>query len=39
MGDQAELSRLLRVGADKARSVASATLARTYSNIGLLPPN
>ena len=39
MGDQAELSRLLRVGAEKARSVASATLARTYSNIGLLPPN
>ena len=39
MGDQAELSRLLRVGADKARSVASATLARTYGNIGLLPPN
>lgn len=39
MGDQGELSRLLRVGADKARSVASATLARTYSNIGLLPPN
>jgi len=39
MGDQAELSRLLRVGADKARSVASATLARTYSKIGLLPPN
>jgi len=39
MGDQAELSRLLRVGADKARSVASATLARTYNNIGLLPPN
>ena len=39
MGDQAELSRLLRVGADKARSVASATLDRTYSNIGLLPPN
>ena len=39
MGDQAELSRLLRVGADKARSVASATLARTYSSIGLLPPN
>ncbi|MEY3148634.1 MAG: tryptophanyl-tRNA synthetase, partial [Actinomycetota bacterium] len=36
MGDPAELSRLLRVGADKARSVASATLARTYSNIGLL---
>ena len=36
MGDQGELSRLLRVGADKARSVASATLSRTYSNIGLL---
>lgn len=39
MGDPAELSRLLRVGADKARAVASVTLARTYSNIGLLPPN
>jgi tryptophanyl-tRNA synthetase len=38
MGDKAELSRLLRTGAEKARAVASATLERTYSNIGLLPP-
>jgi tryptophanyl-tRNA synthetase len=38
MGDKAELSRLLRMGADKARAVASATLERTYSNIGLLSP-
>lgn len=37
MGDRAELSRLLRVGADKARAVASRTLQRTYDNIGLLP--
>ena len=39
MGDKAELSRLLRTGAEKARSVASATLERTYNNIGLLPPD
>ncbi len=39
MGDRAELSRLLRRGADKAREVASRTLQRTYDNIGLLPPN
>jgi len=38
MSDQAEMARLLHTGADKARSVASATLARAYSNIGLLPP-
>jgi len=38
MGDKAELSRLLRTGAEKARSVASATLERTYNNIGLLAP-
>jgi tryptophanyl-tRNA synthetase len=31
MGDKAELSRLLRTGAEKARE-------RTYNNIGLLPP-
>ena len=35
--DRAELSRLLRRGADKAREVAAATLARAYRNIGLLP--
>ena len=39
MGDKAELSRLLRTGAEKARAVASATLERTYNNIGLLPPD
>ena len=37
MGDRAELSRLLRFGADKARNVASRTLQRAYDNIGLLP--
>lgn len=37
MGDRAELTRLLRVGADKARAVASRTLQRAYDNIGLLP--
>ena len=39
MGDKAELSRLLRTGADKARAVASTTLDRTYRNIGLLSPD
>ena len=38
MGDKAELSRLLRKGAEKARAVASATLERTYNNIGMLSP-
>lgn len=38
MGDKAELSRLLRTGAEKARAVASATLERTYNNIGMLSP-
>ena len=38
MGDKAELSRLLRTGAEKARTVASATLERTYTNIGMLSP-
>lgn len=35
--DPGELSRLLRVGAEKAREVASATLDRAYSAIGMLP--
>jgi tryptophanyl-tRNA synthetase len=34
--DPAELDRLLAVGADRARSVASATLARVYERIGFL---
>lgn len=37
MADRGELERLLRVGADRARSVATATLRRTYDAIGLLP--
>lgn len=37
MGDRAELSRLLRVGADKARAVAARTLRRAHDNMGLLP--
>jgi len=36
--DPAETARLLRVGADKARSVAAKTLARAKANIGLLAP-
>ena len=35
--DKAELSRLLRVGSDRARGVASTTLTRVYDAIGLLP--
>jgi len=37
MADPGELARLLHVGADKARVVASATLERAHANIGLLP--
>ena len=37
IGDPAELSRLLRQGADKARAVASVTLRRAYDAVGLLP--
>jgi len=37
MDDRGELAALLRRGADKARAVASATLARTYDAIGFLP--
>ena len=35
--DRAQLAALLRTGAEKARSVASTTLGRVYTNIGLLP--
>ncbi len=35
--DPAETMRLLRTGADKARAIAAATLARAKSNIGFLP--
>ena len=37
MSDRAELTRLLRNGASKAREVASSTLKRAYDNIGILP--
>ncbi|MGB7878404.1 MAG: tryptophan--tRNA ligase [Ilumatobacteraceae bacterium] len=37
MNDPGELARLLRVGADKARTVAAATLDRAREHIGLLP--
>ncbi len=37
MEDRGELSRLLRVGADKARGVAAITLERAYAAIGMLP--
>lgn len=36
--DHGELAALLRQGALRAREVASATLARAYRNIGLVPP-
>lgn len=37
MSDKGELARLLRTGNDRARSVASATLARAHHAIGLMP--
>ncbi|KQU06376.1 tryptophan--tRNA ligase [Rhodococcus sp. Leaf7] len=38
MNDPAELDRLLQVGAERARSIASATLAQVYDKVGFLPP-
>jgi tryptophanyl-tRNA synthetase len=37
MTDRGELTSLLQLGAKKAKAVASATLARAYKNIGLVP--
>jgi tryptophanyl-tRNA synthetase len=37
MGDRAELQSLLRKGADRAHTVAAATLARAQAAIGMLP--
>lgn len=37
VGDPAELARLVRIGNDRARNVAAATLARAHSAIGLMP--
>ena len=39
LGDRAELSRLLRLGAEKARAVAARTLERAHDNMGLLRPD
>ncbi len=36
LADRGELARLLRSGSDKARHVASATLARAYDAIGFV---
>ncbi|MHA7273181.1 tryptophan--tRNA ligase [Arthrobacter sp. TMT4-20] len=38
LADPAELDRLLARGAEKARTIASATLADVYSKVGFLPP-
>lgn len=38
MDDRAELSRLLRIGAEKAQAVASATYRRATEAVGFLPP-
>ena len=37
MDDRAELDRVLAQGAERAREVASATLARAYDAVGLVP--
>ena len=38
LADPAELDRILAAGAERAREVASVTLARAYDHVGLLPP-
>lgn len=38
LDDKAQLDKILAVGAEKARTVASATLAKTYKNVGFLSP-
>ena len=38
LDDPAELDRVLAIGAEKARAVASPTLAAAYDRIGFLPP-
>ncbi|KQU31155.1 MULTISPECIES: tryptophan--tRNA ligase [Nocardiaceae] len=38
MNDPAELDRILRDGAEHARSIASRTLAQVYDRVGFLPP-
>ena len=38
LADQAELDRILAAGAERAREVASRTLAQVYERVGFLPP-
>lgn len=38
LDDPAQLDKLLALGAEKARSVAAATLRATYDRVGFLPP-
>lgn len=38
LDDRAELDRLLRIGSERAREVASATLAQVYDRIGFVAP-
>jgi tryptophanyl-tRNA synthetase len=38
LDDPAQLDKLLGIGAEKARSVASVTLRSVYDNVGFLPP-
>ena len=37
MSDPAELSRLIRLGADRARAAATPTLAAVYDRVGFAP--
>ncbi|MBX6748126.1 MAG: tryptophan--tRNA ligase [Micromonosporaceae bacterium] len=39
LDDPAQLDKLLAIGAEKARAVASATLAAVYDRVGFLPPS
>jgi tryptophanyl-tRNA synthetase len=38
LDDPAQLDKLLGIGAEKARSVASVTLRKVYDRVGFLPP-
>ncbi|GAA2716916.1 tryptophan--tRNA ligase [Actinoplanes palleronii] len=38
LDDKAQLDKILAIGAEKARAVSAATLARTYKNVGFLSP-
>jgi tryptophanyl-tRNA synthetase len=38
LADKAELDRILTMGAEKARHLASRTIAKTYKKIGFYPP-